>query len=308
MSDQEETKVDQKREAGGDVLPYLWADLTPEEQEKLLRDVEAKLQRSKDRPAFPPGSGNRYRPEEWPQDVYDEMEALFGSRLDDGWYRIIALHKVEGLLINLHERFEADWLRAYSKEYKATAAMRHWPKRARNKGNPWKATAVFQIGLSKVERVGEEQFKVTFSIPQEKTRPPRFWVPKEMRPPPPEDLTQTYYFLTRYKPSGLGGGWVVPRIQSFSKPITDIPRLMINRKAFGPALTEDDKKRLRASVKEIRRLKAQRSMTRDDWRALADADSVKTQTIIALRKRHPEAVPITCKEVVERFLKMVERT
>ncbi len=186
-------------------VAYLWEDLSLEERELRLEAIRRKRARKANRPEPPKDKLLKYKPFEELDAFYDEMELEFGLQLDDGWFRLCALHQFETFVFFSRERYEAEWTTAFSKNYKATRGMREWPRGARSKTNPWKHTSIYEVMPLKIEWVEEHrQYKVVFEFAR--------------------GVTQTFWFPPEFKDSSLGEGWVTPRYISKFHPWVKSPR------------------------------------------------------------------------------------
>jgi hypothetical protein len=174
-----------------DRIKYLWDELSDEEKERKLSKVRRKLKRGKViEPGNLPTPQGSYKPEVSSSDMAAELEEVDGLRLDDGWLRLVCLHKWETLCFQIRERYEAKWVGCYSKVVKSMEAGTEWP--FKYKPNPWRFPAIFHTQIMRMEWHEEhEQYKVEFTFGP--------------------GVTQTFWFFPNFKDSGVGEGWVTPR-------------------------------------------------------------------------------------------------
>lgn len=183
-----------------DYVKYLWDDLKPEEQELLLQEAAKRL--AKRKKPVQAKIVSKFRPWEVPDEVIQEC---VGLDLDDGYLRVCATSKYETFILNVSERFADDWLKVYSKQYKATKAMKIWPYKMRSKANPFKWPSIIEVQLLPVVWFeAYQQYRVTF----------------EFGP----GVTETFWFPPEFLDSELGGGWVRPRKLSRTVPWSKKPK------------------------------------------------------------------------------------
>lgn len=186
-------------------IRYLWDDLTLEERQERIEEWLARKARTPKEARIKHREVLRYKPFEELDQFYEDMELEFGLQLDDGWFRLCALHKFEHLVFYSKERYEDDWLTAFSKNYKATRGMKHWPKRARSKANPYKFNTIYEVQALQIRWIEEhQQYKVVFQGGP--------------------GITQTFWFPAEFKDSSLGEGWVTPVYLSKFHPWVKPPR------------------------------------------------------------------------------------
>ena len=141
----------------------------------------------------------RYRPEEVLDEFHLENELIFGANLDDGWLRLCAKHTFEKLIFYKPERYGAEWTKAFSKNFKATNAMRKWPDGIAGLSRFWKQPCVDDVRLLPIKWVPEvKQYRVEFLYDR--------------------GVTVTFWFTRKFKPSTMGDGWVTPREISRTVP------------------------------------------------------------------------------------------
>lgn len=170
---------------------YLWDELPAETRDKYLAQMTRKLARKAAEQGMKSRGRPRYLPFEESDDFWQEFEGVVGLNLDDNWHRLCALHIYETLVFNIRERYEAEWTSVYSKNVKATKAMKEWPN-VHKHTLKWKFTCVHEAQVLRIEWYEEHgQYKVEF----------RFG----------PGVTQTFWFYPEFKDSRMGQGWVTPR-------------------------------------------------------------------------------------------------
>jgi len=199
---------------------YLWDDLEPEVKDKYLERAKKRMVFNALKKETKVQRPSRYRPFEESDDFWTEIEGVIGLNLDDGWFRLCCLHQYQTLVFNIRERYQAEWTSVYSKNAKATKAMREWPNLHKHTLK-WKHTVVHEVQMLRIEWFEDlGQYKVEFRFPQERSRQtPMSFVKmgkliKQGKRPyqgPPEPITQTFWFYPQFKDSSLGEGWVTPK-------------------------------------------------------------------------------------------------
>lgn len=167
-------------------------DLTLEERRASLLKYGGRLRSKKHRPLRLEGQVLRCLPDV----VYEGFaeaarEEDGGLNLDDDWYRLCATHRYEVLVFDSRERYQDEYLSAFSKNFKATRDMRVWPQ-LQTTSNPWRHTVLNEVQPLKIRWVEEfGQYKVEFTFDK--------------------GVTQTFWFYPEFKDSSMGEGWVTPR-------------------------------------------------------------------------------------------------
>lgn len=249
------------RKGSPDFVRYLWEDLTLEEQATYIKEWQARKEKQRIEALKPTRLATRYRPFQHLESFYDEMEREHGLQLDDDWYRLCALHKFEGLIFYSRERYEDEWLKALSKNYKATRLMKEWPRRARSKANPWKHAVIYEVFLAKIHwQETQKQFKVVFESSK--------------------GVSQTFWFPAEFKDSSISG-WVAPVYLGRGAPYEKKRRY--NFKKPRPSI--------RLNEKEEKYIKVYKASGLDSWRIKA---------LMSLRKRLPHIPAIEVKEYIDK--------